>query len=327
MFSVVIPAYNKAPYIEKAIESVLQQTLPDLELVIINDGSTDNSLEKIARFNDNRMRVFTQLNTGVSTARNNGVKLARFEHIAFLDADDWWDARFLETMKKLIHQFPEAGLYGSRYFIVKNGMNTPAQVGTEAGFEAGYIDYFNVYSRTFWVPINCSFMVVKKSVFEETGGFNPVLKFGEDLDLWIRMALIHPVGYVNKLLAYSNQDAETASRALGADKCWPPSAHMLFNLSYLVEYEQKLPDLKRLLDGLRVRSLEAYYLNNWYPQQVQSLLSQVDFSRQPLFYRFLYQWPKRIAIGFFRLKKLGSQGKQSLIRAYRRVRPHNYAIR
>ncbi len=322
MFSVVIPLYNKAPYVTKAVQSVLAQTVRDVEVLIVNDGSTDISIDKIGEFTDNRLRIIHQANAGVSAARNTGVQQARFDYVAFLDADDWWDEHFLEDMQTLIGQFPEAGLYGSSYYVVKNHGYTPAQIGVTHDFSAGYIDYFGVYARTFWVPINCSFVVVKKSVFIEENGFRVALKFGEDLDLWIRIALKHKVGYVNKLLAYSNQDAETANRALGEIRFWRKSEHVIFNLDYLAEHERSNPGLKQLLDGLRVRSLTDYYLNGWYPEDVQVVLSRVNFAVQPPLYRFIYQWPRGFVSAWFRTKRLGSVIKQAVIREYLSRRTH-----
>ncbi|WP_051350466.1 glycosyltransferase family 2 protein [Dyadobacter alkalitolerans] len=317
MFSVIIPLYNKASHIEKAVDSVLRQTFQDFELIIIDDGSTDGGVSKLGRYEDSRLRIIRQSNFGVSISRNIGVSNARFSLVAFLDADDWWDERFLEEMDQLIAKFPEAAMYGSAYYVVKNGTHKPAQIGLEAGFEAGYIDYFQVYSRTFWVPINCSFVVLRKSVFEDESGFKPELKFGEDLDLWIRIALKHKTGYVNKYLAYSNQDVAPAGRALGMDKHWKKTEHVIFNLDYLGAQEADNPPLKMLLDGLRVRSLQPFYLNASYPQETQDTLAKVDFSKQPPFYRYLYYGPKKVIITYFRLKKLGSLIKQSLLRNYR----------
>ena len=95
MFTVVIPLYNKANYIEKAINSVLNQTFTEFEIIVVNDGSTDESLEKIGHFKDARLKIINQENAGVSTARNNGVKEAKYDYVAFLVADDWWDEHFL----------------------------------------------------------------------------------------------------------------------------------------------------------------------------------------------------------------------------------------
>ena len=320
MFSVIIPLYNKANYIEKAIQSVLQQTFRDFELIIINDGSTDKSSEKIADLNDERIRIINQSNAGVSIARNNGVKHSRYSNIAFLDADDWWNEHFLQEMSDLITHFPEAGMYGSSYFVVKNGIKTRAQVGINADFRVGYIDYFDVYARTFWVPINCSFVVVRKSVFDEEEGFKSGLKFGEDLDLWVRIALKHKVGYINKPLAYSNQDVDIQSRALGSDKFWKPGEHVLFNLDYLAAQEKQRPALKLLLDGLRVRSLTDYYLESWYGEPVEQILATIDFSTQPFLYRFIYQWPRPVVLTYFRIMRVGSVAKQAILRNYGKLR-------
>lgn len=316
MFSVIIPLFNKADYIEKAIESVLSQTMPDFELIVIDDGSTDSSLERIGRFTDTRLQIIHQANAGVSTARNNGAAFSRFDYVAFLDADDWWDERFLEEMKPLVTQFPDAGLHGSNYYVVKNGHNTPAQIGLPFGFSKGYIDYFTVYAKTFWVPINCSFVVVKKSIFSQQNGFNSKLKFGEDFDLWVRIALLHKVAYLNRFLAYSNQDADTANRALGMDKCWEPAEHVTFNLAHLAENEKTQPVIKNLLDGLRVRSLIPYRLNGWYPNDVRTIISHVELNNQPSYYRFVYQWPLPVVKAYFRIRQLGSWLKQRLLRAY-----------
>ena len=91
MFSIVIPLYNKAEYVPKTLASVLNQTYSDFELIIVDDGSTDDSLEVINSFVDNRIKIVKQKNGGVSAARNRGIIEAKYELIALLDADDWWD--------------------------------------------------------------------------------------------------------------------------------------------------------------------------------------------------------------------------------------------
>ena len=147
MFSVIIPLYNKAPYVEKAIRSVAAQTFREFELIVIDDGSTDNSFEIANQLIGEilidsttnpplgGLRGATQLNSGVSTARNNGVTLASYPYICFLDADDWWAPTFLEEMKALIEEFPEAGIYGTGYYIVKHSRIRVATIGVDDGFE------------------------------------------------------------------------------------------------------------------------------------------------------------------------------------------------
>jgi len=103
-FSVIIPLYNKAPYVAKAIGSVLTQTFTDFELAIVDDGSKDNSAQIAERAIEgcDNCRLIRQENAGVSMARNNGVSLSQGEYLCFLDADDWWAPTFLEEMSKLI---------------------------------------------------------------------------------------------------------------------------------------------------------------------------------------------------------------------------------
>jgi glycosyltransferase involved in cell wall biosynthesis len=165
MFSIIIPLYNKAPYIEKAVQSVLDQTCQDFELIVVDDGSTDDSLEKVQKFKSSKVRIIEQKNSGVSTARNNGIKVAKYDYAAFLDADDWWAPEFLEEMKTLITEFPGGVLYASSYFIVKNGKNRVAPIALPQNFESGYIDYIKIYSERLCMPVWTGATILKKNVF------------------------------------------------------------------------------------------------------------------------------------------------------------------
>ncbi|MBT8256619.1 MAG: glycosyltransferase family 2 protein, partial [Bacteroidia bacterium] len=98
MFSVVIPLYNKEAFISTTIRSVLDQSFQDFELLVIDDGSTDDSHKIVQEFNDSRIRLKSIKNSGVSVARNFGVEKSKYDWIAFLDADDYWTSGFLETL-------------------------------------------------------------------------------------------------------------------------------------------------------------------------------------------------------------------------------------
>ena len=112
-FSVIIPLYNKAPYVGKALRSVLGQTFPEYELIVVNDGSKDDSLAVAEHvLEGSGATVISQENAGVSTARNNGVAASHGDYICFLDADDWWEPTFLEKMSQFIDEFTDAGIYG-----------------------------------------------------------------------------------------------------------------------------------------------------------------------------------------------------------------------
>jgi glycosyltransferase involved in cell wall biosynthesis len=305
MFSVVIPLYNKSAYILKAIHSVLNQTYTEFEIIVIDDGSKDDGLQKVKEIEDNRIYIITQKNAGVSTARNNGVAIARNNFVAFLDADDWWDSNFLREMDQLIKDFPGAGIYGCNYYYVEKGVNIISEKGFRSGFKAGYIDYFKIFSSTLIVPFNCSFVIVDRNIFNNVGGFNPQLKFGEDMDLWIRIALKCKVAYLNKPLAYSNQDSYTQNRAVAPNKLYKKNDFFIFNLDYLEPYESTNRDLKLLLDGSRTQLLLPYYKKKMYPREVKEILSKVNFKTQPFFYRIIYTLPHLMIEPFLLLVELG----------------------
>lgn len=317
MFSIIIPLYNKELYISKCLSSVLSQYYEHFEVIIINDGSTDNSLSVVNAFRDSRIRIVNQQNTGVSKARNNGVDLASFEYVAFLDADDWWAPDFLLEQVNLINAHLEAVLWGCNYYYVKNGVFRIEPKGLRADFVSGYVNYVSVYSSSFCVLINCSFVVVSKSAFLHVNGFRPSLKFGEDFDLWIRLAHQGKVAYINKPLSFSNQDVDIANRATGGHKLYSPDEHFIFNLSYLKPYEQVSVELKRLLDGLRVRSLLPYYLSGTHSDAVQPVVREVDFSQQPAYYKRVYHSPLWLVRFYFGFMRFGSVVKQNLLRICR----------
>jgi len=319
MFSIIIPLYNKAAYIEKALQSVFNQTFKEFELIVVDDGSTDDSLQIVQQINkstNQQINIITQSNSGVSTARNNGVKTAKYNYIAFLDADDWWEPGFLEEMAKLINSFPEAGIYGSNYFYVKNNRKRIINVGVDTDFQSGYINYFGVYAKTLAMPLWTGAVILQKDVFNEMQGFKPHLKLGEDFDLWIRIALKYPVVFLNKSLSNYNQDVEVKYRGIG--RLHKPENHILWNLDYLTEEEKRNTDLKQLLDNLRVYSLFPYYLNKATRENAKTELAKVDWTKQP---KATYKKYYETSIIYLkinqRIKFYGSWIKTQLLKDYK----------
>lgn len=318
MFSVIIPLYNKADYIEKAIKSVLNQTFKEFELIIIDDGSTDNGFDIVqtllARLAPplGGWGATQQQNQGVSATRNNGVRLAKYDYIAFLDADDWWEPAYLVEMKNLIEEYPHAGIYGSGYFLVKNGEKKKANIGVEEKFKKGLINYFRVYATNLIMPLWTGATVIKKQVFVSERGFNPSLKMGEDFDLWVRIALNYPVAFVNICLADYNQDVELKNRAVG--NLHQPMHHVLWNLNEFELIAQSNTELKQLLDNLRVYGFFPYYLKKEYRKKVKEELNRIDWTRQPKRAKLNYSTPVillKFKMYFF---KSGSFLKQKLLK-------------
>lgn len=309
-FSVVIPLYNKAAYVVKAIQSVLAQTFTDFELIIVDDGSKDNSAELALKAIAGRENccLLCQENAGVSVARNNGVANSQGDYLCFLDADDWWESTFLEEMSKLIEEFSEAGIYGTNYTVVSehNHKTRVALVGVEEGFEKGYINYCKAYAKTMYMPLWTGAVCIPQSVYAEMQGFKPQLKMGEDFDLWVRIALKYNVAFLNKPLAFYNQDVETANRAIGTLPS--PKTQFAFCAGYL-RHDMKLDsDLKYVVEHVQIVCLRSYYLSRQYHLQAKEVIENdidldrhfgqpyADYLRQPVWITNLIDLLKRIAV-------------------------------
>jgi glycosyltransferase involved in cell wall biosynthesis len=200
MFTVVIPLFEKGPYVRRALESVCAQTVPAAEIIVVNDGSTDGGDEVVRAFvppaGGPRVRVIDQPNRGVSSARNAGVAAATQTYVAFLDADDRWAPEFLTRMRELIEQCPGSMLYGAGFVTTRDGRElrrygvVPAEI--EGGDpQGGRVDFFRGLAREFIV--HSSSMVVPKAVLERIGGFPEGVTHGEDFLVWAKLALAGPV--------------------------------------------------------------------------------------------------------------------------------------
>lgn len=314
-FSVIIPLYNKAPYVAKAIGSVLSQTFTDYELVIMDDGSKDESFgiaEKAIEGHAN-CNLFKQRNAGVSMARNNAVALSHGDYLCFLDADDWWEPTYLEEMDKLVAEFPDAGIYGTNYTIVNETKRKTrvANVGVDDGFEKGYINYCKVYAKTLVMPLCTDAVCMRRKVFDEFGGFPKGIKLGEDFLLWIRIALKYKVAFLNKPLSYYNQDVDATNRGVG--RLHKPEEHMLWNVNFLAEEEKSNPDYKQLIDSLRTYSLFPYFLSKVYHEAAKQELEKVDWNMQPEKVKKQYEKPLVFLRVEERIKRCGVVIKQKML--------------
>lgn len=296
----------------KAIQSVLAQTFLDYELVVVDDGSKDDSfaiaLQSIKGHGN--CHIYKQKNGGVSAARNTGVQLSRGHYLCFLDADDWWEPSFLEEMSKLIEEFPDAGIYGTNYTIVNEAKHKTrvAPIGIESGFEKGYINYCQVYSKTLVMPLWTGAVCIPRRIFVEMRGFPKGIKLGEDFILWVHIASKYKVAFLNKPLAYYNQDVDVANR--GTNHLHHPKNHMLWNLTDLEPLEKTDADYKQLIDNLRTYSLLPYFLSTAYHESAKVELNKVEWKKQPFVTRCRYRQPVWMLRSVMAIKKMGSKMKQ-----------------
>ncbi len=211
LFSIIIPLYNKENSIEKTLKSVFNQSFSDYEIIVINDGSTDKSEEKVKTFSDERLRLISTENKGVSQARNLGINESKGKLIAFLDADDYWFPTHLEVIFQLHKNYSEAGLLATNYQFYYSDKKTIQPVFDGIPMEKwnGIVpDFFksSMKYRLAWT----SAVSVRKEVFEKVGHFdeNITLGAGEDTDMWIRIALNYPVAFDNEVTAYYQMSTE-----------------------------------------------------------------------------------------------------------------------
>lgn len=206
-FSIVIPLYNKASTIQRAIDSILTQTIQDFELIIVDGNSTDGSFELAADINDPRIILFKQKGKGVSIARNQGIEKASAEVVAFLDADDTWEPDFLETILSLTQKHPEAEMYGTAFSVCHNNEPHHAII-LENSSEGILQSYFKSFTDAGHPIIITSAFAAKKDALLSVGGYSETLKVGEDHELFGKLALQYPVVYSPKICARYNLASE-----------------------------------------------------------------------------------------------------------------------
>jgi len=198
-FSVVISVYNKAPFIAATLNSVLAQTVQDFEIVLLNDGSTDESESILKGYtNDPRVRLFSEENKGAAAGRNYVIQKAEGDYIALLDADDYWKPDYLEEHTRLIEEYPNEMVFATNSEVISKGKTIQRDYSVAIDtaedmvfdyFEASYLDSI----------LHSSTTVIKRVAFDEVGFYNPGIRSGQDTDLYVRLGLKYSVVFSPKV--------------------------------------------------------------------------------------------------------------------------------
>lgn len=286
-FSVVIPLYNKEEYIEETLKSVLNQTFKDFEVIIVNDGSTDNSLTIVKGFNDERIKIHNQKNKGAAHTRNQCIKKSRGKYMALLDADDFWESNHLQELKKLIDKFPNAGLYCNNYSIRRSkNLVFPTLFNFEHPNDCLIIPDFFASNIIDCIPSSSSTAFLK-SCFNEIGGYNTSIRSGQDTDLWIKFGLKYKVAF-NPIvtMTYNNYDLNSLSNSK-----YNNDRYKFINTYANEEKENK--SLKKYLDINRYALAIRCLLNDEY-ELCQKLKKEIYYKNLTLKQRILLSFPKYI---------------------------------
>lgn len=183
--SVVIPTYNTTRYIAEALDSVSRQTFRDFETIVVNDGSTDTpDLEKVLEPYRGEIIYISKPNGGPSSARNAGVAASQAPLIAFLDSDDTWESTFLRVLVDMLAENPGVDVVFSNA-VLFGDTDLPGQTLMDLCPSHEEITFETILFSRAWVYLSC---MVRKEVLVRVGGFDQDLRYGEDLDLWLRVA-------------------------------------------------------------------------------------------------------------------------------------------
>jgi glycosyltransferase involved in cell wall biosynthesis len=249
--TVVIPLFNKKTTIRRALLSVLCQSIKDLEVIVVDDGSTDHSFEAIDDIEDPRLRLVKQTNQGVSAARNLGVMLAKSDYVAFLDADDYYKPDFLQHITTLIQQDPDAGIFCCRLeFVDENQKAFIPKAYLKEEFCGEVKNFISLFSKDRGV-IHPSSMAVKKNAFLLAGGFAVGKHVGEDILLILKMALQYRVMHDSYCGSIIFRDAENRTRDRKPGQ-----------LSVHLEYFLTNQDWKRSLSFKQIQDVTRFCCHN-----------------------------------------------------------------
>ena len=297
MISVVIPLYNKEKAVRATLESVRAQTYKDWECIVVDDGSTDNSREVVEQFRilDLRFQILSQPNSGVSAARNAGVKAAKGEYVAFLDGDDLWEPTYLEEAAKLIQDFSGAAIYGLGLGSMTNGEKHPAPEFVPAGYRGVVSNLWN--NPNTMLAWTSSSSICPKELLLKTPA-NTQLTHGEDLDQWLRLMLQGEAVFYNKTLAYYVKDAE--NRAMY--KMPPIEKHVVSVIEDYADARKRNPQFKRAFDTQMIYFLYLYMFTP-YKKEAQRLARLLDYSQLKRSLRFRIKYPRLYRM-YERMKEL-----------------------
>ena len=208
-FSVIIPLYNKEREIEATIRSVLAQSYPPKEIVVVNDGSKDRSAEVVRGIDSPLIRLIDQPNAGECAARNRAIREATGDYVALIDADDQWEAGFLEEINRLINDFPDCGLYCTSFQVVsREGLYRAPCPEVRGVVENFFRDSAHRYIA---IP---SASAMPRKLFDEIGGFPEGMKIAGDLYMWIKLARKYRVCFSPKPLVRYLKEASNRSAAI-----------------------------------------------------------------------------------------------------------------
>lgn len=283
--SVVIPLYNKAQSIIGTLNSVMAQTYRDFEVVVVNDGSTDDSGKVVENYlakhpvSEDGMpmiRLINKENGGVSSARNVGIMAAQGKYVAFLDGDDLWAPAYLEELSHLIDEYPEVGIYGIGHCDISNPQDLPIpenKTVIRRMVENPWKEHLY-----FWTGSSSS----SRDNLIKVGLFDERMAYGEDIDMWYRLLLLGGGAVSTRCLAFYVQEAENRV----TNKPMPLEKHIPF---YMEKYEEARignPSFRAFFDQEMAYRIYPYFFDKKYKKKARELSRKIDYGQLKFTLRF-----------------------------------------
>ncbi|WP_299118672.1 glycosyltransferase family 2 protein [uncultured Winogradskyella sp.] len=295
-FSVVISVYNKSHFVAQTLDSILNQDFTDFEVIIVDDGSTDNSLEVLNSFTDDKISIYPTKNQGVSAARNFGMHKAKANFIALSDGDDIWLTNHLSELKRLIESFPNCGIYASSYqkMFFNDYTTQPKFLEVDHPFFGIVKDYFktSIIDDILWT----SAVAIPKELIDQNYIFDEDLGCGEDTDLWINIAKNFEVAFSSKITAHKMMHAK--DNHLSLTKNIP---ELITMLNKHKEDEKRNSSLKVYLDQNRyMTALESKILGDF--KSYNLLKKDINFSNINSKLKILLKLPRPVLITLKKVK-------------------------
>ncbi|KYC40464.1 glycosyl transferase family A [Scytonema hofmannii PCC 7110] len=315
--SVVIPAYNAMLYLEETMASVLNQSFDNFEVIVVNDGSLDETECWVSQIQDSRVKLISQENQGLAGARNTGILYAKGEYIAFLDADDIWEPTKLEKQSHILDENPEVGLV----------YNWVTYIDEQSEFTGK--TFKNQVEGDVWKQltehniVECgSVAMVRRTCFEDCGVFDKNLgSYVEDWDMWLRIASKYPFKVVKEPLVYYRQRSNSAS------KNWEAMAK-----SFQMVIEKAFANAPIELQALKNKSYATSHLClAWKPLQSQhkDYKKSIYFLKLALAYYPQIRFGKeywRLSIAIIVMQWFGLNGYQRFLSLFHFLRRQTVAI-
>ena len=301
--SIILPVYNKARHLQETLDAIMTQTYIDYEVIAVDDGSTNESIEILKAFPDARLRIYSQKNQGLSAARNKGIELAQGELIALLDADDLWLSNHLEVIFGLSQKFPDAKLYGTAYQEMFNeGKLVPPFLTFHTTKETIVPDFFTAnMGQPLVIPSSFSF---SREVVTALGGFDPDITYAEDVDFYIRGNLKFSLAYTPITTCHYRMEGENQITQSRRSDLNPPQFQ---------KYLDENPGHKSLAEYI---NLKRYFLSNYYKVEgnkkgFKTLKAQINTDLLSKKQRFMLGAPRFVLLALRQIKsRLLKKGKR-----------------